>query len=263
VLLAIDAGNTNIVFAICEGAHVRAQWRATTNTARTADEYAVWLAELLALEKLTFADLDAAIIATVVPASLFDLRSFCRRYLKCEPLIVGEPNVHLGLGINVDRPTAVGADRLVNAVAAHDRYKGALVVVDFGTATTFDVVAASGDYEGGVIAPGVNLSVEALHQAAAMLPRVAVQRTATVIGKDTVPAMQSGIYWGYVALIEGVVARIKSEYGQPMTVLATGGLASLFTKQIDAIQHYDPDLTIYGLVLIHARNARAASAAAQ
>jgi type III pantothenate kinase len=157
----------------------------------------------------------------------------------------------------------VGADRLVNAVAAHDRYQGALIVVDFGTATTFDVVAPNGDYEGGVIAPGVNLSVEALHQAAAMLPRVAVQRTATVIGKDTVPAMQSGIYWGYVALIEGVVARIKAEYAQPMMVVATGGLASLFTKQIDAIQHYDPDLTIHGLVLIHARNARTASAAPQ
>jgi type III pantothenate kinase len=254
VLLAIDAGNTNIVFAICEDDKVRAQWRATTNTARTADEYAVWLAELLALEKLTFADVNQAIIATVVPAALFDLRSFCRRYLKCDPLVVGD-GVNLGIGVKVDRPDAVGADRLVNAVAAHERYQGALIVVDFGTATTFDVVGANGDYEGGVIAPGVNLSVEALHRAAAMLPRVAVQRTPNVIGKDTVPAMQSGIYWGYVALIEGLVARIKTEYGKPMTVIATGGLASLFHKQIDAIEHYDPDLTIRGLVLIHARNA--------
>ena len=258
MLLAIDAGNTNIVFAICEGDMVRAQWRATTNTARTADEYAVWLAELLALEKLTFKDMDQAIIATVVPAALFDLRSFVRRYLNVDPVVIGGEGVDLGIGINADRPDAVGADRVVNAVAAHDRYKGALIVVDFGTATTFDVVAENGDYEGGVIAPGVNLSVEALHQAAAMLPRVAVQRTANVIGKDTVPAMQSGIYWGYVALIEGLIARIKAEYGKPMTVIATGGLASLFTKQVDAIEHYDPDLTIRGLVIIHARNTRRA-----
>jgi type III pantothenate kinase len=256
MLLAIDAGNTNIVFAICEGEAIRAQWRATTNTARTADEYAVWLAELLALEKLTFKNLDQAIVATVVPAALFDLKSFCRRYLDCDPIVIGDKGIELGIGINVDRPDAVGADRLVNAVAAHQRYKGALVVVDFGTATTFDVVAANGDYEGGVIAPGVNLSIEALHQAAAMLPRVAVKRTPTVIGKDTVPAMQSGIYWGYVALIEGLIARIKTEYAKPMTVVATGGLASLFHKQIDAIEHYDPDLTIRGLVLIHAKNAR-------
>ena len=257
MLLAIDAGNTNVVFAICDGPNVRAQWRATTKQGRTADEYAVWLGELLALEKLAFTDVTEAIIATVVPAALFDLRSFCRRYLKCDPLIVGEGGVELGIGINVDRPSAVGADRLVNAVAAHERYGGALIVVDFGTATTFDVVAANGDYEGGVIAPGVNLSVEALHQAAAMLPRVAIERTQAVIGKDTVPAMQSGIYWGYVALIEGLIARIKAEYGQPMTVVATGGLASLFTKQIAAIEHYDPDLTIRGLVLIHAKNAKA------
>ena len=216
----------------------------------------MWLAELLALEKLSFKDLNQAIVATVVPAATFDLKSFCRRYLNCDPTVVGDKGIDLGIGINVDRPDAVGADRLVNAVAAHERYKGALIVVDFGTATTFDVVAANGDYEGGVIAPGVNLSLEALHQAAAMLPRVAVQRTPTVIGKDTVPAMQSGIYWGYVALIEGLIARIKAEYGKPMTVVATGGLASLFHKQIDAIEHYDPDLTIRGLVLIHARNAR-------
>jgi len=254
VLLAIDAGNTNIVFAICEGDTIRAQWRATTNTARTADEHAVWLAELLALEKLSFKDLTQAIVATVVPAALFDLKSFCRRYLHCEPLVVGEPAVELGIGVHVDRPDTVGADRLVNTVAAHDRYKGALIVVDFGTATTFDVVGANGDYEGGVIAPGVNLSLEALHQAAAMLPRVAIQRTPKVIGKDTVPAMQSGSYWGYVALIEGLIARIKAEYGKPMTVIATGGLASLFHKEIAAIEHFDPDLTIRGLVRIHARN---------
>ena len=254
MLLAIDAGNTNIVFAACDGDTVRAQWRATTETARTADEYAVMLGPLLALEGLSFADLDAAIIATVVPVALFDLRLFCRKYLKCEPLVVKDPSVALGLAIQVDRPAAVGADRLVNAIAAHDRYPGALIVVDFGTATTFDVVSENGDYEGGVIAPGANLSAEALHQAAAMLPRVAIQRTQTVIGKDTVPAMQAGLFWGYMGLIETIVARIKEEYAKPMIVIATGGLANVFYKQTPVIEHLDPDLTIRGLMLIYARN---------
>ena len=256
MLLAIDAGNTNIVFAVCEGESVRGQWRAMTQTQRTADEYAVMLGPLLAMEGLGFADLDAAIIATVVPDALFDLRQFCRKYLQCEPLVVKDPNLDLGIGILVDRPAAVGADRLVNTVAAHDRYQGALIVVDFGTATTFDVVSAAGDYEGGVIAPGVNLSAEALHQAAAMLPRVAIHRTATVIGKDTVPAMQAGLFWGNLGLIETIVARIRQEYGAPMTVIATGGLANLFYKQTPAIEHLDPDLTIRGLMLIHARNTK-------
>ena len=253
MLLAIDAGNTNIVFAACEGEVIAGQWRAATSTPRTADEYAVMLGPLLALEGLSFADMDAAIIATVVPDALFDLRLFCRKYLKCEPLVVKDPNLDLGLTINVDRPGAVGADRLVNAIAAHASYKGALIVVDFGTATTFDVVSETGAYEGGVIAPGANLSAEALHQAAALLPRVAIHRTQTVIGKDTVPAMQSGLFWGYLGLIENIVARIKEEYGKPMTVIATGGLANIFHSQTKAIQHLDPDLTIRGLALIHAR----------
>jgi type III pantothenate kinase len=256
MLLAIDAGNTNIVFAVCEGDAIRAQWRAATKTSRTADEYAAWLKEMLSLEHLRFADLDAAIVASVVPAALFDLRSLCRRYLNCEPLVVGDMNVELGIGIHVDRPAAVGADRLANTVAAHAAYSGALIVVDFGTATTFDIVSTEGNYEGGVIAPGANLSAEALHQAAAMLPRVAIERTQSVIGKDTIPAVQSGLYWGYVGLIEGLVARIKAEYGQPMVVIATGGLAALFHKQVAVIDHLDADLTISGLIRIHSRNAK-------
>jgi len=174
---------------------------------------------------------------------------------------VGDPDVRLGIAVKTDRPTAVGADRLVNAVAAHERYKGALIVVDFGTATTFDVVAENGDYEGGVIAPGINLSAEALHQAAAMLPRVAFHRTQQVIGKDTVPAMQSGMYWGYVGLTEGLITRIKAEYAKPMTVIATGGLASVFHRTIEVIDHADADLTIRGLMLVHARNAGRAAVA--
>jgi type III pantothenate kinase len=255
MLLAIDAGNTNIVFAACDVGTIRGQWRAVTETPRTADEYAVMLGPLLALEGLSFADLTDAIIATVVPAALFDLRQFCRRYLKCEPVVVGDPEVDLGIRILTDRPGAVGADRIVNAIAAHERYKGALIVVDFGTATTFDIVGENGDYEGGVIAPGANVSAESLHQAAAMLPRVAIQRTQNIIGKDTVPAMQSGLFWGYVGLLEGLVARIKEEYGKPMTVVGTGGLANLFYRQTTAIDHLDPDLTIRGLIQIYARNA--------
>lgn len=253
MLLAIDAGNTNIVFAVCEGDEIRVQWRTNTKVSRTADEYAVWLAQLLSFEGLNFANLSRAIIATVVPAALFDLRDFCRRYLKCEPILVGAPELDLGIGINADRPHAVGADRLANTVAAHERYPGAVIVVDFGTATNFDIVAENGDFDGSVIAPGVNLSIEALHQAAALLPRVAIHRSQGVIGKDTVPAMQAGIYWGYVGLIQGLIARIKAEYGKPMTVVATGGLAHLFQKDIGAIEHVDPDLTIRGLLLINRR----------
>jgi type III pantothenate kinase len=256
MLLAIDAGNTNIVFAVHDGKETRAEWRAVTETTRTADEYAVLLQPLMQLQGLSFSDIDAAIIATVVPAALFDLRQLCRRYLHCEPLVIGDPELDLGININVDRPAAVGADRLVNAISAHERYKGALIVVDFGTATTFDIVAENGDYDGGIIAPGVNLSAEALHQAAAMLPRVAVARTQNVIGKDTVPAMQSGLYWGYIGMVEGLVARIKTEYAKPMVVIGTGGLANLFHRQTPAIDYLDPDLTMRGLILIHARHAK-------
>lgn len=261
MLLVIDAGNTNIVFAVHDGNSVRAEWRAVTETARTADEYAVMLLPLLQLQGISFADVHSAIIATVVPAALFNLKTLCRRYFKCDPLVVGDPGVDLGIKIHTDRPGAVGADRLVNAVAAHATHTGALIVIDFGTATTFDVIAANGDYEGGVIAPGANLSAESLHRAAAMLPRVAVERTQAVIGKDTEPAMRSGLYWGYIGLIEGLVSRIKAEYGEPMQVIATGGLASIFYKQTPAIDFIDPDLTIRGLVLIHARNAASSRAA--
>ena len=257
MLLAIDAGNTNIVFAVHDGKETRAEWRAVTETTRTSDEYAVLLQPLLQLQGLTFADIDSAIIATVVPAALFDLRQLCRKYLHCEPLVIGDPDLNLGIEVHA---SGAGADRLVNTVAAHERYKGALIVVDFGTATTFDVVSETGDYEGGIIAPGANVSAEALHGAAAMLPRVAVARTQNVIGKGTVSAMQSGLYWGYISLIEGLVARIKEEYGKPMTVIGTGGLANLFYKQTTAIEHLDPDLTIRGLVQIHARNAERAKA---
>jgi type III pantothenate kinase len=256
MLLAIDAGNTNVVFALYQGETMRAQWRAVTQVSRTADEHAVWLTQLMALEGLSLSDLDSAIIATVVPALLFDLRDLCRKYLKTEPLLVGDPMLDLGPRPNVDRPETVGADRLCNTVAAHARYKGAVIVVDFGTATNFDIVSQEGAFDGSVIAPGANLSIEALHQAAALLPRVAIHRAQKVIGRDTITSMQSGVYWGYIGLIGGLIDRIKREYRRPMTVVATGGLAHLFHPDLPAIDHIDPDLTMRGLMLIHARNAK-------
>ena len=260
MLLAIDAGNTNIVFAITDGDRTLAQFRASTKEGRTADEYYVWLAQLMELQGLKASDIDGAIIATVVPQALFNLQRLCRKYLKREPLVVGEDNVDLGIEIRTDRPRAVGADRLVNAVAAHADYGGNLILIDFGTATTFDIVGADGAYEGGIIAPGVNLSMEALHQAAAQLPRIAIERPQSVVGRDTIPAMQSGVFWGYIAMIEGLVARIKAEVGRPMKVLGTGGLANLFRHSTTAIDDIDGNLTIRGLRYIWERNAEAGCA---
>jgi type III pantothenate kinase len=253
MLLAIDAGNTNIVFAIYEGDKQRAQWRAMTNAQRTADEYAVWLNQLLELKGLKLADLDGCIISSVVPQSVFNLRNLSRRYLHTEPLVVGD-NVDMGIAVHLSNPEEVGADRLVNALGAHITYPGALLIVDSGTATTFDVVGADGAFEGGVIAPGINLSLQALHTAAARLPRVAIQRPEHAIGRGTVEAMQSGIYWGYVALIEGLIDRVKAEFAAPLTVIATGGVASLFVGATAKIDHFDADLTIRGMLEIWRRN---------
>lgn len=254
MLLAIDAGNTNIVFAVYEGEALRGQWRASTSDLRTADEHIVWLTQLMQIDGLAREDVDAAIVASVVPQAMFGLRTLCTRYLGCQPMVVGDPAVELGIEIAIDRPGEVGADRLVNAVAAHHRYPGPLVIVDFGTATTFDVVDASGAYLGGVIAPGINLSTEALHAAAAQLPNIAITRPPTVIGRETVTAMQSGVYWGYIGLIEGLVRRIEGELGAETTVIATGGLAALFERGTDVIHHVDPDLTIRGLLQIFQLN---------
>ncbi len=261
MLLAIDCGNTNIVFAVFdEGGRLRGEWRSSTNVNRTADEIGVWLTQVMTIGDLEPKQIDAAIIATVVPAVLFNLRSMCRRYFGCQALVVGTPDVDLGITICVDRPEEVGADRLVNAVAARDEYGGPLVIVDFGTATTFDVVDRSGSYLGGAICPGVNLSLEVLHMAAAQLPRVAIGRPDRVIGKSTVQAMRSGMFWGYIGLIEGMVGRISEELGTEITAIATGGLAALFTECTPALKHADPDLTLKGLLALYKRNAANARA---
>ena len=255
MMLAIEQGNTNTLFAVHDGADWIAQWRAATDSTRTADEYAVWLSQLLSMSGLQFGVLDACIISSVVPQSIFNLRNLSRRYLHVEPLVIGE-NAELGVPIRIDKPSEAGADRLVNAIGAHVAYAGDLIIIDSGTATTFDVISADGAFEGGVIAPGINLSMEALHNAAAKLPRIAIQKPQQVVGKDTVGAMQSGVFWGYVALIEGLIARIKAEWDRPMTVVATGGVASLFHGATLAIDHFDPDLTIRGLLEIYQRNTR-------
>ncbi|HZV85484.1 MAG TPA: type III pantothenate kinase [Brevundimonas sp.] len=253
MLLAIEQGNTNTLFAVHDGADWIAQWRTATESSRTADEYAVWLSQLLAMRGLSIGQLDGCIISSVVPQSIFNLRNLSRRYLSVEPLVIGD-NVDLGMTARITKPSEAGADRLVNALGAHLVYPGDLIVIDSGTATTFDVVAADGAFEGGVIAPGINLSLQAMHEAAAMLPRIAIQRPERVIGKDTVSNMQSGVFWGYVALIEGLVARIKAEWGKPMTVIGTGGVASLFEGATNSIDRFDPDLTIRGLLEIWRRN---------
>ncbi len=253
MLLVVDAGNTNVVFAVHDPSGWRGTWRIRTDAQRTSDEYAVWLTTLIAHSGLKREDISAAVIGTVVPAGLYHLRRLCREWFNVEPL-VARSNLDWGFEIKVDNPAEVGADRLLNALAGHQQFGGPLIVVDFGTATTFDVVDATGAYLGGVICPGVNLSLEALHQAAARLPRIGMGRPQSVIGRSTVPAMQSGVYWGYIGLIEGLLVRIKGEFGGPMKVVATGGLAPLFSEGTTMIQHILPDLTLDGLRMLAERN---------
>jgi type III pantothenate kinase len=253
MLLAIEQGNTNTLFAVHDGKTWIAQWRTATESMRTADEYAVWLHQLMQMQRLKLANIDACIISSVVPQSIFNLRNLSRRYLHVEPLVIGE-NAELGIPIRIQKPSEAGADRLVNAIGAHIAYPGPLIVVDSGTATTFDIVGEDGAFEGGAIAPGINLSMQALHEAAAKLPRIAIQKPDHVIGKDTVEAMQSGVFFGYVALIEGLLDRMKAEYHAPLTVIATGGVASLFEGATDKIDIFDSDLTIRGLLEIWRRN---------
>lgn len=254
MLLAIDAGNTNTVFTVFDSERLIVSMRCSTYGPRTADEYFVWLNRLMEHHRVDSAAISDAIIATVVPQTLFNLRLLCREFFGCEPLVVGSPECRLGVKIKVKREREVGADRLVNTVGAYESYGPNLIVVDFGTATTFDVVDFEGAYAGGVIAPGVNLSLKALHEAAAKLPNIDVAKPPHVIGVDTVGAMQSGVYWGYVSLIEGVCKRVADETGAPMTVIATGGLSALFARGTSAINHVDGDLTMRGLVKIHKEN---------
>ena len=253
MLLTIDCGNTNTVFAIWDGTRFVNSWRRATNHASTADEYYTWLRTSMNLQGVEVA-IDECIVSSTVPLVVFNLRVLCDRYFDCRPLVVGKPETKLPVDVRVDAGTQVGPDRLVNTVGGWDRHGGDLIVVDFGTATTFDVVAGDGAYIGGVIAPGVNLSLEALHMAAAALPHVDITQPQKVVGTNTVACMQSGIFWGYVGLIREICARIRAERDRPMKVVATGGLAPLFQQAAELFDAYEDDLTMHGLTVIHAYN---------
>jgi type III pantothenate kinase len=258
MLLAIDAGNTNCVFALVEGEEIKARWRIATDPRRTADEYAVWLHQLLELEGYSRGDVGQVIIGTVVPRALHNLEVLSSKYFGVKPLVAGQGSATWPLALDVPEPSSVGADRALNAIAAHAKHQGDLIVIDFGTATTFDVVDFSGAYKGGIIAPGINLSLDALVAAAAKLPRIAIAAPSdsSVVGRTTETQMLIGVYWGYVAMIEGLVTRLKAEIGRPVTVIATGGLAVLFDKNTDVFDVIEPDLTIQGLALLAAGTAR-------
>lgn len=254
MLLAIDVGNTNTLFALHDGQTFLAQWRCATQHQRTADEYFVWLSALMEHGGMDPAAVTDVVVSSVVPRVLFNLRVLSQRYFDTRALVVGREDCLLGIDVRVEPGSMVGADRLVNTVGAWKLYGGDLIVVDFGTATTFDVVGPDGAYEGGVIAPGVNLSLEALHMAAAALPDIDVSRPAQVVGRNTVACMQSGVFWGYIGLIEGICSRIAEERATDMKIIGTGGLSTLFAQGTEVIETIDTDLTINGLLHIHETN---------
>jgi len=254
MLLAIDAGNTNLVFALVDGGEIKARWRIATDARRTADQYAVWLHQLLELEGFSKDSVNAVIIGTVVPRALHNLEVLASKYFHCEPVVAGQGEAAWPIQLDVDEPQNVGADRALNAIAAHSKHHGDLIVIDFGTATTFDLVDSRGAYKGGIIAPGISLSLDALVSAAAKLPRIAIEApkdNLSVIGRTTQDQMLIGIYWGYVAMLEGLTARMKQELGRPATVVATGGLAHLFDKHTNVFDAIEPDLTVQGLSLLY------------
>ena len=253
MLLAIDCGNTNTVFSIWDGESWIATWRTSTEWQRTADQYYVWLTSLMEFQKIDV-EIDEVIVSSTVPRVVFNLRVLADRYFNCRPLVVGKSECALPVEPRVDEGTQVGPDRLVNAAGAFDRHGGDLIVVDFGTATTFDVVASDGAYVGGVIASGVNLSLEALHNAAAALPHVDITKPQAVVGTNTVACMQSGVFWGYVGLVREICARIKAERARDMRVISTGGLAPLFQQTEALFDHYQDDLTMHGLTVIYRYN---------
>jgi type III pantothenate kinase len=253
MLLAIEAGNTNIKFALIEGQEIRTRWRIATNARKTADEYAVWLIQLMEIEGYNRADVTAVIVSTVVPAALHNLSNLALKYFGVEALIAGRAPVEWGIALKVDEPQAVGADRAINGIAAQSLETGDKIVISFGTATTFDHVGSDGAYRGGIIAPGINLSLDALVAATAKLPRIAIEapQNDSVIGRTTESQMLIGIYWGYVAMIEGLLTRMKAEIGAPVKVIATGGLAALFQQHRHLFDRVEPDLTLRGLAILY------------
>lgn len=257
MLLAIDLGNTNAVFALLDGRTIKARWRIATDPRRTGDEYAVWLMQLLEIRGVKRRDITQIIVSTVVPRALHNIEVLARNYFNIEPLVAGTPPVDWGIAIDVDEPHSLGSDRAINAIAAHLKYPGDLIIVDFGTATTYDAVDFTGAYKGGIIAPGINVSLDALVGNTAMLPRIAIRspESASVIGTNTEEQMLIGVFWGYVAMMEGLVARMKDEIGRPAKVIATGGLALLFDEATGVFDAVDPDLTLDGLAILAERAA--------
>jgi type III pantothenate kinase len=253
MLLAVDCGNTNTVFSIWDGARFISNWRIATSHKRTADQYYVWLTTLLKLGSIEN-NIQEMVISSTVPRVVFNLRVLGDKYFGTRPLVVGRSDCKLPVSVRVDEGTAIGPDRLVNTVAGFNLFGGDLIVVDFGTATTFDVVDNDGAYIGGVIAPGVNLSLEALHKDAAALPHVDISKPQNVIGTNTVACMQSGVFWGYVGLIREICVKIKSERNRPMKVISTGGMAPLFQQSVRLFDYFEEDLTMHGLTVIHQFN---------
>ncbi len=253
MLLAIEAGNTNIKFALIDGIEIKTRWRIATDARKTADEYAVWLLQLLEIEGYTRDDVDAVICSTVVPRALHNIRQLASKYFGVEALVAGKAPVEWGIALDVEEPQSVGADRAVNAISAQSLEAGEKIVISFGTATTFDHIGSNGAYRGGIIAPGINLSLDALVNATAKLPRIAIEapENTSVIGRNTEDQMLIGIYWGYVAMIEGLIARMKSEIAMPVKVIATGGLAALFQQHSHLFDRIEPDLTLRGLALLY------------
>lgn len=258
MLLVADVGNTNVVFALYEGRTIRARWRIATDPRRTGDEYAVWLLQLLGIEGYAREDVTHIIVGSVVPRAIHNLRVLAIKYFGVEPLIAGEGAAEWGMALDVENPRSLGADRALNAIAAHEKYAGDLIVIDFGTATTFDAIDFAGAYKGGIIAPGINLSLDALVGQTAKLPRIAIEapRTDSVIGTNTEDQMLIGVFWGYVAMTEGLAGKMRAEIGRPAKVVATGGLALVFGEHTRLFDHVDSDLTLDGLAILAERALR-------
>ncbi len=258
MLLVIDCGNTNVVFAVYDGDDLAGQWRTATQSEKTGDDYGVWLTQIIQKDGIAKDDITAAMISSVVPNKNRALRTMCQDFFSVDARFVSDSAIDIGVHVHMQDPRNVGDDRLVNAIAAHETYGGPMIIIDFGTATTFDVVDKDGSYSGGIIAPGINLSMEALHNATALLPKVPVENPgqAPVVGNSTIAGMRSGVFWGYIGLIEGLVKRIKEERGADLKVIATGGLASMFAEATTVIEHTDPNLTVRGLLAVHKRNSQ-------
>jgi type III pantothenate kinase len=253
MILVFDVGNTNTVLGVYRGSELIADWRISTRRDRTADEHGIMLKELFAISQIDMNAIKASVISTVVPPLTFTLERTCRKYFRLTPLIVG-PGIKTGLPLNYENPREVGADRIVNAVAGIELYGCPLVIIDFGTATTFCAINSKGEYLGGSIAPGINISTEALFARAAKLPRVELVKPPSVIGKNTVSGMQSGIFYGFVGQVDGITRRMKKELGEKAKAVATGGLARLIAQESEEIDHVDPYLSLIGLRMIYERN---------